>query len=355
MTKSTLSYTCKQIAKMTSNGTMKFDNAIQRQEVWKNKRKSLFIDSILKGYPVPPLYVVKTNETTLDSRGRTISIYDCIDGKQRCSTIHAFRNDELKLVGLEDAELNNKYYSELNEDQRDTFDSYTLSSYLLSDVDDDEIADMMSRLNNGKPLTNTEMARIKSKDLDTIHKLAESPILTKNLTEAALNGYANEDIIVKLYLVIYKENFELSSKNVRDTFENDAFTQKQVSEITKILEVADKAYDIIIKEAPRKVYKKSAQKTNLLSILNIIHNNPKHSDPNTIASFAMHFFSPEQGIVSISEAYNNGMTNGTNHQKNVMARFEAIAGEFEKFCKGKGNDDAEEDENKEDLDQMTLV
>ena len=351
MTKSTLSYTCKQISKMAENGTMKFDNAIQRQEVWKNKRKSLFIDSIIRGYPVPPLYVVKTNDTMLDARGRTVSVYDCIDGKQRCSTIQAFRKNELKLVGLEDSELNNKFYKDLTEDQKDAFDSYTLSSYLLSDVSDDEIADMMSRLNNGKPLTNTEMARIKSKDLETIRKLAEYPVFTKNLTEAGLKGYANEDIVVKLYLIIYKNNYELSSKNVRAAFENETFTADQIADISKALEIAEKAYDLII-DAPRKVYKKAAQRSNLLSVLNLIHNNPKYSDPETIADFAKHFFSPEQGIISISEDYNNAMVNGTNHQKNVIARLTAIQKEFSDFIPE--NDGAGESE-KGEFDQMSLV
>ena len=347
---SNLSYSCKQIAKMSRNGVFNFDITIQRQEVWKAKRKSLLIDSIIKGFPVPPIYLVKTDRTMKDERGRTVFVYDCIDGKQRCTTISAFRNNEFKLVGLGDPELDGKYYNDLTEAQKEAFDDATILSYFFITIDDDEIVDMMSRLNNGKPITNTELARIKSKDIHTIQKLADSPVLTKNLTPAALNGYANEDIIVKLYLMIYKKNYELSSKNVRAAFENEKFSDAQVSEMLKILDIADKAYDIIVK-APRKTYKKAIQRTNILSLLNLIYTNPDKSTPETIAEFAKYFFTPEKGVMSISKVYNEAMVNGTNHQKNVVARIDAMAGEFAKFCKDKEKDEDEDIET----DQISLI
>lgn len=74
---------------MTSNkkGLIKFDHYLQREEnQWNRKTKSLFIDTILRGYIINPIIVIK--------EGRASAI---IDGIQRLSTIRDFINDQFAL------------------------------------------------------------------------------------------------------------------------------------------------------------------------------------------------------------------------------------------------------------------
>lgn len=68
----------------------------QRHEVWKPEQKSKFIESVLRGLPLPPIYLKKNSE------GR----YIVVDGLQRTSTLRDFMSGYLQLTGLEPEEKN---------------------------------------------------------------------------------------------------------------------------------------------------------------------------------------------------------------------------------------------------------
>lgn len=44
-----INWNARQLAKMAQNGSIRFDNAVQRGYVWDDKRKSLLIHSMLIG------------------------------------------------------------------------------------------------------------------------------------------------------------------------------------------------------------------------------------------------------------------------------------------------------------------
>src|ERR1043166_2852261 len=62
----------------------------QRRIVWSNKKKSLFIESLLMNIPVPPVFLYEYD----------LSRYEVIDGQQRLNTIVEFYEDRLALRGL---------------------------------------------------------------------------------------------------------------------------------------------------------------------------------------------------------------------------------------------------------------
>lgn len=68
----------------------------QRHEVWKLEQKSKFIESVLRGLPLPPIYLKKNSD------GR----YIVVDGLQRTSTLRDFMSGQLQLTGLEPEEKN---------------------------------------------------------------------------------------------------------------------------------------------------------------------------------------------------------------------------------------------------------
>ena len=69
----------------------------QRHFVWSKKQKSNLIETILTGMPMPNIY------TYLDLTNNQELI---IDGQQRLTTIKKFLNNEFKLSGLENKNLN---------------------------------------------------------------------------------------------------------------------------------------------------------------------------------------------------------------------------------------------------------
>src|SRR5688572_9925288 len=57
----------------------------QRLSVWTKRAKSLLIDSVLRGYPIPLIFL----HNTLDL-DRAVSVRQVVDGQQRIRTLLAF-------------------------------------------------------------------------------------------------------------------------------------------------------------------------------------------------------------------------------------------------------------------------
>ena len=328
MVKATIQWNTKQISRMFDNGCLHFDNIIQRGTVWDKKRMSLLIDSILRGYPIPPIYTVKTEEKVKTSNG-VVSVYDCLDGKQRCHAIKAFRNNEFALEGLEECSgegeenatnLNGLKYEDLAEALRDEFDGYCLTAYFFTDITDDEVSEVMARLNNGKPLTGIENARIKAKNLPNILKLASHDLFVENMSEAALKSYHNEDVVIKTALQVFDTMFELSTSNVKKAYETLEFTEEQTNRLDAIFDTVYCVLDEIKKNAKKSVVRRILKKTNLV---NIIYFASWHIEDDTerMAEFLEKFFTEE---TEYSQAYDEAAKNGTNHAVNVLSRNEAM-------------------------------
>lgn len=76
----------------------------QRRQVWPNKKRSLFIESLLMNLPVPPVFLFEVD----------YSRYEVIDGQQRLGAIADFYENQYKLTGLEKwPVLNNRKYADL--------------------------------------------------------------------------------------------------------------------------------------------------------------------------------------------------------------------------------------------------
>ena len=339
MIKANISWSAKQIAKAVELGSMTFDNAIQRGLVWDVNKKSLLIDSLLRNFPVPPMYTIKTDIDAPEGCKKGSKVFDCIDGKQRCEAIWAFRNNEFPLVGCEpfvdlngeDIDLNGKYYDDLDEDMRDAFDGYTLTVYFFTDITDDEIAEMMARLNNGKPLSGIENARIKAKNLPAITRLAKHKLFTENMSNDAINGYNNEDVVIKTALQVFEEQFELSTKNVKGTYEGFDFSDEQTDILEKIF---DKTYEVVCEmknNTKKSIVKKALKKTNFVSVIFFVSQNVNEYSERMAGFLAGFFDVKDDTFAKQREIYNDACTNGTNHANNVVIRNDAVAEGYNVF------------------------
>jgi hypothetical protein len=72
------------------SGQLQLSPSFQRRPVWKPKAKSFFMDSIIRGLPVPTIFIrEQTNVSTLKT------IREVVDGQQRLRTIFAFVEPKL--------------------------------------------------------------------------------------------------------------------------------------------------------------------------------------------------------------------------------------------------------------------
>ena len=62
----------------------------QRRSVWSEEKQSYFIDSILRNFPIPPIFLHRKIDS---DTGKTN--FDVIDGKQRLTAIARFINNEI--------------------------------------------------------------------------------------------------------------------------------------------------------------------------------------------------------------------------------------------------------------------
>jgi len=115
----------------------------QRKFVWKQDRQSKFIESILLGLPIPPMYFAEMDEGVLE----------VIDGSQRIRTINAFLNDNLKLKGLKKLEaLNGLSFNEFSSARKRKINNVSMRAVVVTDIEKDTMSirhEIFERLNTG--------------------------------------------------------------------------------------------------------------------------------------------------------------------------------------------------------------
>ncbi len=125
----------------------KIDSAYQRDEdVWEKWMESYLIDTILRGYSIPLIYIHKKEAKQY-----------IVNGQQRITTINKFYKNKIELQmrfskDIIKANGNGTTYKDLSHEYKDNFDSYPLHIAYLENYSDEEIRSMFKRLQTGKPL-----------------------------------------------------------------------------------------------------------------------------------------------------------------------------------------------------------
>lgn len=330
--KANLPLSAKQITKMMSQGKITFDNVVQRGLTWENKRKSLLIHSMIMGYPIPPFYSARSSEG-----------YDMLDGKQRCHAISDYINGAYKLtdipeVDMEDGEtidISGMKFEELPEEIQDAIKDYSLTIYYFENITQEEITEMFSRLNNGKPLTAIELTRVKAKSMNQIKQLASHAIFKDSMSEKQIGGFKHEDIVIKSWIVLYNENKSLETKHIRPLVESVNITDEQVEEMNNVFDRLQEAHDIILlndsSKLARKIAKRIYTMTHLISLTNItLDSIKKDVDIEHFTNFLKDFFGSDS-VATISEKYNDCINAGANKRESVETRLNELANFYEIF------------------------
>jgi hypothetical protein len=124
----------------------------QRNYIWKEKNKSLFIESVLLGLPIPFMFFGKCENGTIE----------IIDGAQRIQTLQSFLNNHLKLTNLKKLnKINGFYYEDLPEPQKLKFKDITLRVITLEENTSNEVRqDLFNRINTtGMKANDSEIRR----------------------------------------------------------------------------------------------------------------------------------------------------------------------------------------------------
>lgn len=145
-----------------------FSPVYQREgDVWSEPDKSYLIDTILKNFPMPPIFL---HQHIDNDTGKTI--YDVIDGKQRLSAIISFLKNEIAVPedfagdGFGDDQLKGLFFNDFDNpelsDWKKNLWKYEITIEYVETDDLNVVNHIFDRLNrNGEPLTNQELRKAK--------------------------------------------------------------------------------------------------------------------------------------------------------------------------------------------------
>ena len=138
-------FTVADILTWLDDKTLVVNRDFQRSgKVWPAAAKAYLIDTILRGLPMPKIYLrIKTNTTTRRS------YREVVDGQQRLLAIQSFAEDEFRLGSSREVfdEFARKRYSDLDEEDQRKFLEYMVSAEQLMSVSDHAVFDIFQRLN----------------------------------------------------------------------------------------------------------------------------------------------------------------------------------------------------------------
>lgn len=191
----------------------------QRGEVWKHKRKQLLIDSVLRGYDVPKIYLSK-------NLGNPHRDYEVCDGQQRLTAFWEFLEDKFSLgeqsSNILGHDLCGKRFSELPPRFQRSIEKFKLVIAVLRDASPDEKRSLFARLQMGVVLTPPELRNaiasaigsfintvVETNDFFRHCKISRSRFKRHDfLSHAlALSIYANaDDLKAKLLTKLYEDH-----------------------------------------------------------------------------------------------------------------------------------------------------
>ncbi len=152
-----ISYSVATLIDLIERQELELEPEFQRNFVWDKRTASLFIDSLLIGFPTPNLFF---------GRNSSRDDFIVIDGLQRLKTIYFFiteqfsNSDRFRLVGLDGRSWNGCSYNELPLNLQRRLKNSIQNSTIIDDIDfnPEIVHELFYRINTGGvPLTDQEV------------------------------------------------------------------------------------------------------------------------------------------------------------------------------------------------------
>ena len=158
-------FTITQFLDWQRSGTLELKPIFQRRQVWKTAAKSQFIDSVVRGYPIPIIFLRQVQN--LKSLKQSMEV---VDGQQRLRTLISFLDpkalpdynpdkDKFTVRKVHNEAIAGKTFNQLSDSVKQDILAYELSTHVFpSTVGDDVVFRIFARLNStGLRLTKQEI------------------------------------------------------------------------------------------------------------------------------------------------------------------------------------------------------
>ena len=158
--------TVKELVALRKHDVAKPNPEYQRGEVWSRDQQKKLIDSVMRGYQLPIIYLHYNKKTVA---GMTQESYDIIDGQQRITTLHLFVEGAFPLYTVDDKRARfpkflqsepcpwgGKDFHGLSEKLKSRLLDAKLPVAYISTDNTNEVRDLFVRLQSGFPLNAQE-------------------------------------------------------------------------------------------------------------------------------------------------------------------------------------------------------
>ncbi|WP_167138503.1 DUF262 domain-containing protein [Diaminobutyricimonas sp. TR449] len=200
-------------------GTLILRPLFQRNLVWDREQQSFLVDSILRGLPVPEVYVQST--TSADGDEQTL----VVDGQQRISTCLRFVHGELRLTASDDLDdrWKGRTFSELQDPLKQRFRSFELVVRKLPQVEDAVLREIFRRLNKTvEPLEPQELrhAAVTGPFIGFIETLASQPMFGEVGVFSARDYLRrrNDEFMAEVIFAIYAGAYPNKKEGIDEFF-----------------------------------------------------------------------------------------------------------------------------------------
>lgn len=164
-------YSISDILEWNRNNQLILNPQFQRRSVWSDNARSYLMDTIIRGKPIPKIFLrQKINPSTQQA------IREVVDGQQRLRTIISFMQDGFQINPKHNSTYGGYFFSQLNQidDQVQTnLLNYEISADLLTNLPDEEILDIFTRLNSYSVVLN-EQEKINADHFGPFKTLADN-------------------------------------------------------------------------------------------------------------------------------------------------------------------------------------
>lgn len=253
------------VMKEVKSGKLSLELDIQRPVgAYSPFGKSMFIDSLLRGYPIGIIYVAVVE----DENKKKIKYIS--DGNQRIGNLRDFiieqkdkKNYKLSsalapvIIDGEKYEIAGKRYADLDEAVQTALNDSLLMICEIRDYTKSELNDFYSRINSGKALNSTQklLPLMSDKMLTAIKDLTDNDFFGKALTKKQLiNSTDVSTVLEAMMLCEFGDNFEINSFRNNDKIKyidyfSNHFNEDMTKTLTEALEWLDMHFEKKVKIA----------------------------------------------------------------------------------------------------------
>lgn len=183
-------------------GNLDLTPPYQRKSVWNNDYKVYFIDTILRNFPCPTIFLeVETSPSGLTK-------YHVVDGKQRLLTVFEFVNDQFPTSAkYSDPDYADKYFSQLPEEIKPDFWGYKFTIEYLKDANRAELNESFDRLNRNVARLNAQElrhARFAGAFISYVTQLSDDPFWKDmgQSTPSRIRRMLDIEYVSEIFLVV---------------------------------------------------------------------------------------------------------------------------------------------------------